>query len=158
MSFRKALVCASTEDGILATVDHRIALFVVSLPLSKAMLTFPSTSSVNATLDHVVSVLSPLARSLNFTFSAFGEGCNPSSFHITLSARSRLAIEPAPITASDTEAFELIAGTCKHVFGKNTIVSPSGMYGEYRLRTSARSSELMSNGSQHGHEVVLETI
>lgn len=37
-------------------------------------------------------------------------------------------LEPAPITPGDTDAFAFIAGTIKTVFGKNTVVAPTGMF------------------------------
>ncbi|AFR92442.1 gly-X carboxypeptidase [Cryptococcus neoformans var. grubii H99] len=98
-------------EYVEATINHRIAF----------------TSSINETLKHISQLIVPLAQSLNFTISAFEPSPKKASnFHITLDAPS--GFESAPITPSDSKSFELMAGTCKHVFGKDTIVSPSGMF------------------------------
>jgi len=89
-----------------------------------------STSSANETLEHILSVLTPVIKSLNFSVSAFDDSPKSSPFHITLS-KSGKGFEPAPITSGDSESFELMAGTCKHVFGEDTIVTPTGMYGQF---------------------------
>ncbi|OWZ36180.1 vacuolar protein [Cryptococcus neoformans c8] len=93
-----------------ATINHRIAF----------------TSSINETLQHIVDLIVPVAQSLNFTISPFDGSPKTSDFHISLEAP--YSLEPAPITPSDSKSFELMAGTTKHVFGKETIVSPSGMF------------------------------
>ncbi|WVO16200.1 hypothetical protein L204_103871 [Cryptococcus depauperatus] len=98
-------------EYVEATVNHRVAF----------------TSSVNETLSHITNIVIPLAKSLNFTISAFETIPKIiSDFHITLETVS--GFEPAPITSSNSESFDLMAGTCKHVFGKRVIVSPSGMF------------------------------
>ncbi|ODN82117.1 hypothetical protein L202_02424 [Cryptococcus amylolentus CBS 6039] len=98
-------------EFVQATVNHRIAF----------------TSTVNETLQHYLDIVVPLAESLNFTISAFGDSSQKaSSSHITLDAPG--GFESAPITSADSKSFELMAGTCKHVFGKDTIVAPSGMF------------------------------
>ncbi|KAK4685216.1 Gly-Xaa carboxypeptidase, partial [Tremellales sp. Uapishka_1] len=86
------------------------------------------TSSVNATKEHVIAVLAPVASAFNFTFSAFDTSSAESVRHVSLFVQGESALEPAPITSSDTESFQLLAGTCKAVFGKDTIVSPTGMF------------------------------
>lgn len=96
----------------VATINHRIAF----------------TSSINETLQHIVDLVLPVAQSLNFTISPFDGSPKASDFHISLEAP--YSLEPAPITPSDSKSFELMAGTTKHVFGKETIVSPSGMFGQ----------------------------
>ena len=96
-----------------------------------------STSSIKATISHIESIISPLAESLNFTLSAFDESPRASNSHITLStSAAHRGLEPAPITSGHTKSFELMAGTCKHVFGKDTIVTPTGMYGKAKARAN----------------------
>ncbi|WVQ72429.1 hypothetical protein IAR50_001981 [Cryptococcus sp. DSM 104548] len=99
-------------EFVQATVNHRIAF----------------TSTVNDTLQHYLDIIPPLAESLNFTISAFGQSPNKkrSGSHITLEAPG--GFESAPITSAEGKSFELMAGTCKHVFGNDTIVAPSGMF------------------------------
>jgi Gly-Xaa carboxypeptidase len=99
-------------------------MMVLSLP--------SSTSSVNETIQHVIDVLTPLVNSLNFTLSAFDNAPKRSNSHVTLSILNGISLEPAPITPTDSKAFELVAGTCKTVFGEKTIVAPTGMYGTSR--------------------------
>lgn len=91
-----------------------------------------STSSVNATIKHMNDILIPLAKKLDFTISSFDAPMhtNKSAHHISLSVSGERSLEPAPITSGNTKAFELMAGTAKHIFGEKTIVAPSGMYGE----------------------------
>ena len=94
-----------------------------------AVLTF-STSNVNATLEHYRKIVTPLAKSLNFTLSFFGEEPeHKSPFHIELDTGG-FELEAAPITPSDSSSFRLIAGTNKAVFGDDTVNAPTGMFGE----------------------------
>ncbi|WVQ80773.1 hypothetical protein IAT38_002878 [Cryptococcus sp. DSM 104549] len=99
-------------EYVEATVNHRIAF----------------SSSVNETLQHTVDLLVPLAKSLGFTISPFDGSKKASNSHITLETPGLYGLEPAPITPAKSDSFELIAGTCKHVFGEKTVVSPSGMF------------------------------
>ncbi|KAM0791887.1 hypothetical protein ACM66B_004142 [Microbotryomycetes sp. NB124-2] len=100
------------------------------------------SSSVNETLSHIKQVLSPVVKKeFNMTFSAFetphiddgdlsktetggdqvfGQG------KVTLVVVGDSALEPAPLTPAQGQAFELMSGTIKHVF-KGAIVAPSGM-------------------------------
>ena len=89
-----------------------------------------STSSVAETKSHVSKVVSSIAKSLNFTLSAFeSEPKKTSPSHITLAVDPRRGpLEPAPITSGTTNIWKLVAGTCKSVFGPETIVSPTGMF------------------------------
>lgn len=87
----------------------------------------------------MTDLLIPLAKKLDFTISPF-ENRNKSSHHITLSTPGEFSLEPAPITSADTKAFALMAGTAKHVFGEETIVAPSGMYGMYPASRKCSSS------------------
>ncbi|RSH87337.1 hypothetical protein EHS25_003246 [Saitozyma podzolica] len=106
-------------EVVKATVNHRIAF----------------TSSINETLEYVSDRLVPLAKKLNFTISPFTADAPKSPSHITLEVSRNVGLEPAPITPDDAKAFELMAGTAKHVFGKDTIVAPSGMFANTDTRS-----------------------
>jgi len=102
------------------------------------------TSSVAETVGHVVDVVRPLAASLNLTFdypgaslspppalrsSAAGPGERVDVVRLTVGTPSEMGLEPAPLTATEGAAFELVAGTTRHVF-PDCIVAPSAMIGE----------------------------
>ena len=84
-------------------------------------------SSVNATLSHAAKVLAPVVSSFNLTLDAFGT--NPEVQERVVRLTSLDAVEPAPISPTEGPAWELIAGTGRHVFD-NAIVGPSGMIGK----------------------------
>ena len=102
------------------------------------MILHHSTSSVDQTLSHLVSVLTPVAKSLNFTLSALDGSAKSSPSHITMYVTNTSPLEPAPITPAEDPSFALMAGTCKHIFGEDTIVAPTGMFG--------KSTGLLSSG------------
>lgn len=97
-------------------------------------------SSVNETVEHVVAVLEPLVRSLNLTLELVGHGDdgNPVNttassavvdvVRLTVGSPSEMGLEPAPLTPTRGKAFELVAGTTRHVFPE-AIVAPSAMIG-----------------------------
>lgn len=87
-----------------------------------------STSTVDETLNHIVTALAPLAHQLNYTVSFFDIPSHNSSKHITVSKHSA-GFNPAPITSGDSKSFELLAGTGKAAFGNELVVSPTGMFG-----------------------------
>jgi hypothetical protein len=87
-----------------------------------------STSTLEETLNRLVTTLSPLAHQLNYTISFFDIPSHNSSKHISVYQKSA-GFEPAPITSGDSESFKLLAGTGKAAFGKELIVAPTGMYG-----------------------------
>jgi len=86
-----------------------------------------STSSVAETQAHVAGVLIPVAKKLGFTISPFDNSPKTSDHHIFLLHDEGL--EPAPITSAKTASYELMGGTCKTVFGPETVISPTGMFG-----------------------------
>lgn len=98
-----------------------------------------STSSVAETKERLVSLVKPLARKMDFTFSAFDSHADSSSrhnntksaYHISISQRSIEGLEPAPITSSSGKSFGFMASTSKAVFGDEVIVVPTGMYGTF---------------------------
>lgn len=109
-----------------ASVNHRIAF----------------TSSVEATKQHYVDTLVKLAKQNGFRVHIFdntyltedGDEVNTLAKpgrHLNISvigSERANGLEPAPITPGDSKAFAFIAGTLKTVFGKETVVAPTGMF------------------------------
>ncbi|EKD00300.1 vacuole protein [Trichosporon asahii var. asahii CBS 8904] len=97
-------------------VNHRIAF----------------TSSVHETKKHYKDVVVPVAKKLGFSISYFGEEPEErKAQHLTISVVGNEHIdglEPAPITPADSSAFGFIGGTIKTVFGKHTVIAPTGMF------------------------------
>lgn len=97
-------------------VNHRIAF----------------TSSVEETKKHYKEVVVPVAKKLGFSISYFGEEPKErNAKHLTIAVVGNEHIdglEPAPITPADSSAFAFIGGTIKTVFGKHTVVAPTGMF------------------------------
>ncbi|ORX36637.1 hypothetical protein BD324DRAFT_681411 [Kockovaella imperatae] len=86
------------------------------------------TSSVDETLEHLVEIIKPVVDSLNYTFSPFDNSRKSSIRHVSLELDGRGRLEPAPITSAEDPSFELMGGTTKAVFGKDTLITPTGMY------------------------------
>ncbi|GAA5853659.1 hypothetical protein JCM8547_007400 [Rhodosporidiobolus lusitaniae] len=84
------------------------------------------TSSVNATLTRISSILSPVVHSLNYTFSSFGSHPDATRNVVRLSILGDSPIEPAPISPSEGPAWELMAGTARHVW-PGVVAASSGM-------------------------------
>ncbi|CAK9786136.1 putative Gly-X carboxypeptidase [Cutaneotrichosporon oleaginosum] len=103
-------------EKVEATVNHRISF----------------VSSVNATLQHYVDLLTPLADTYGFSSTIFGaDHGKKGSKHLTaeiVGNEHKHGLEPAPITPGDSDAFAFIAGTVKAVFGEKTVVAPTGMF------------------------------
>ncbi|GHJ89068.1 hypothetical protein NliqN6_5470 [Naganishia liquefaciens] len=105
-----------------ATINHRIAF----------------TSSIEETKQHASRLLGPLAHKLGFDYIAFNETASglvagtTNGKRVTLDvvrgAKGTAGLEPAPITPSDSESFELIGSTIKQVFGDDVVVAPSAMF------------------------------
>lgn len=98
-----------------ATINHRIAF----------------TSSVAETQEHVVKILKRITHDLDIDFTAFNQSYPAKHSHnrkVTLEIGGERGLEPAPITPSEGDVFELIGGTVREVFGKDVVVAPSGMY------------------------------
>ncbi|GAA6016815.1 hypothetical protein JCM10207_003261 [Rhodosporidiobolus poonsookiae] len=83
-------------------------------------------SSVNVTLQHISSVLEPVVRSLNLTFDAYGSASHADNNVVRLSVVGKSEIEPAPITPTEGPAWDLTAGTARHVWPESIAV-PTGM-------------------------------
>lgn len=77
-------------------------------------------------------MLVPAAHKLGFSVSFFGEEPKErKSQHLTIAVvgnEHKNGLEPAPITPADSAAFALIGGTIKTVFGKHTVIAPTGMF------------------------------
>ncbi len=84
-------------------------------------------SSVAAEFGRIQAILAPVVASLNLTFDVNGSHASTPNFVVRLSSPEGSHIEPAPLTPTKGGAFDLMAGTAKHVFGKETVVAPSGM-------------------------------
>ncbi|KAK4688939.1 Gly-Xaa carboxypeptidase, partial [Tremellales sp. Uapishka_1] len=76
-------------------------------------------------LDSLIKLLRPVVESMNMTFSALGSHPDLDTNVVKLDVFGRI-LEPAPITPDNGPAFELMAGTIKHLF-PGTVVAPSGM-------------------------------
>ncbi|CEQ42341.1 SPOSA6832_04155 [Sporobolomyces salmonicolor] len=83
-------------------------------------------SSVNATLSRIASVLSPVISSLNLTFDAYGTHPDIENNVVRLSVVEGSEIEPAPLTPTEGEAWDLMAGTTRGIW-EGAVVAPSGM-------------------------------
>lgn len=88
------------------------------------------TSSVAETFDRVVGILRPVVEGLNLTMAVPGQTTDASVDVVRLSNGhgGNFGLEPAPLTPTKGRAFELIAGTTRHVF-PDSIVAPSAMIG-----------------------------
>ncbi|GAA5860767.1 hypothetical protein JCM1840_001956 [Sporobolomyces johnsonii] len=83
-------------------------------------------SSVNATLSRIASVLSPVVSSLNLTFDAYGTHPDVENNVVRLSVVEGSEIEPAPLTPTEGDAWDLMAGTTRGIW-EGAVVAPSGM-------------------------------
>jgi Gly-Xaa carboxypeptidase len=113
-------------ETVEATVNHRIAF----------------TSNVNTTLQHYVDLLLPVTKKLGLTSTFFDDKHGKSERHVSFSIvtnERKHGLEPAPITPSDSHAFAFIGGAIRSVFGKDTVITPTGMFGESRKSVKLRS-------------------
>jgi len=85
-------------------------------------------SSVNETLEHISSILAPVVAGLNLTFSSYGSHDKADNNVVRLSVVESSAIEPAPLTPTAGDAWDLMAGTTRHIW-EGAVVAPSGMVG-----------------------------
>ncbi|THH01774.1 hypothetical protein EW145_g6858 [Phellinidium pouzarii] len=84
-----------------AVVNHRIA----------------TQSSVAAIKEHDTKLLAKLAKSFNLTYNAFGLNLhNGRSGTLTLSDAFDTALDPAPITPTDSAAYKLLSGTIRATY------------------------------------------
>ncbi|GAA5996034.1 Gly-Xaa carboxypeptidase [Rhodotorula paludigena] len=83
-------------------------------------------SSVNATLERINSVVEPVVKSLGLNFSSYGSHADIGNNVVRLSVIEGSGIEPAPLTPTEGPAWDLMAGTTRHIW-KDAVVTPSGM-------------------------------
>lgn len=109
-----------------STCTSYLSLFVLSAQLARSFDDFlRSLSSVDETVAHVVDLLTPLVKKLNLTFDVAGSHANTTVDVVRLHIEgTEHGLEPAPITPTEGAAFELVAGTTRHVFPES-IVTPS---------------------------------
>ncbi|KAL7410316.1 hypothetical protein BDY24DRAFT_400131 [Mrakia frigida] len=85
-------------------------------------------SSVAETIDHITDIITPITNRLNLTFSL--DNNPPVSSDainvVRLDFGGNPGLEPAPITRTEGPAWELMAGTTRHVFD-GSVVAPSAM-------------------------------
>ncbi|KAH9917550.1 uncharacterized protein B0H18DRAFT_1034167 [Fomitopsis serialis] len=97
-----------------AVVNHRVAV----------------DSSVAALKNHTIAVLRPVAESLNLTVDPFPEDdasladehrgvprLGPSAGRVVLSDAFDTALEPAPVSPTDSEQWRILAGTIRAAWG-----------------------------------------
>lgn len=85
---------------------------------------------MGALKNHTIAVLGPVADSLNLSFSPFpadavteSSGADPaagrhrSAGHVTLSDAWGTALEPAPVSPTDSEQWRVLAGTIRAAWG-----------------------------------------
>ena len=99
---------------------------------------FPSTSSVAETKAKVTETLLQIAHKYNLEYVAFNQtqkACKHRKHKGPYSGKMRLEVgnenpaglEPAPITPSDGESFQLMGATIKKIFGDDVVVAPSAV-------------------------------
>lgn len=66
---------------------------------------------------------------LNLTFDAYGSHADVKNNVVHLSVVEDSEIEPAPLTPTEGSAWDLIAGTTRHLW-QDAIATPTGMMGE----------------------------
>ncbi len=97
------------------------------------------SSSVEETKAHINNIIEPLAKQWGFSYNAFNQSifsAKDASRRVKLEIQGNgrdgpEGLEPAPITPAKGDAFDLMAGTIKGVFGEETVVAPSGMHGGF---------------------------
>lgn len=85
-------------------------------------------SSVNATLERLITVLRPTVDSFNLTFDVLGSHANIDNNVVRFNVLPTTAHEPAPLTPATGPAWKLMAGTTRHIW-EGAVVTPSGMIG-----------------------------
>lgn len=109
--FRGGVKVNALPEKVEATVNYRIDFL----------------ESVASNFARIESILAPVVASLNLTFDVNGSHPDAHNLVVRLSSPAGSHIEPAPLTPARGPAFELMAGTARHVFGRETVVAPSGM-------------------------------
>lgn len=97
-----------------------------------------STSSVAETKARVTETLLSVAHSYDLEFVAFnqtqkackhrkGKGPYRGKMRLEVGNENPAGLEPAPITPSDGESFQLMGATIKKIFGDDVVVAPSAV-------------------------------
>jgi Gly-Xaa carboxypeptidase len=121
---RKLITVNALPESVYALVNHRIAM----------------ESSVKEVQSHLISLLTPLIKSLPATFIAFNQKLsspstfsNPQNTTVILSTTPD-TLDPAPVSPVDTYAWSVLAATVKDVFGQDVVLAPSLMTGNTDTR------------------------
>lgn len=84
---------------------------------------------MTALKEHASAVLGPIAASLGLTFSAFGNtedaSSDSSAGHVRLSDAWGTALEPAPVSPTDSAQWRVLAGTIRAAGGPPAAGHPS---------------------------------
>ncbi|KAI5475840.1 Gly-Xaa carboxypeptidase [Pseudohyphozyma bogoriensis] len=83
-------------------------------------------STVADHFANVASILAPVVKSLNLTFSVDGSHEDVTNSVVRLDYVGESSIEPAPITPTEGPAWDLMGGTVKAIW-EDAVVAPSGM-------------------------------
>lgn len=135
-------------EKVFAVVNHRIAVE-------------SSTSDIKNSLRSVISseILPNFSLSLDAWGDITGNTSSSSVGRITLSDFDT-ALEPAPVSPGDTDAYKIFTGTIKQVFGNHVIVAPSLMTGNTDTKfywgltkNIYRFSPVRDNGRANPHTV-----
>lgn len=92
------------------------------------------SSSVEATMSRIRSVLEPVVQRLNLTFDAYGSHVDVKNNVVHLSIVEDSEIEPAPQTPTEGAVWDMVAGTTRHIWN-DAIAAPTGMMGELLTQT-----------------------
>lgn len=77
-------------------------------------------SSVEATQERDADLLAGLAETFNLTYNAFGKNIRAgSSGSLTLTDAWGTALEPAPVSPTDSKAYKLLSGTIKATYSSH---------------------------------------
>lgn len=119
--FKGGVKINALPEEVYAVVNHRIS----------------TDSSVRALQDSITAFLQPVAAQYNLSLNSFGQDVYSSPTraasiaNVTLSVAYNSALEPAPVTPTDTEAWRLLSGTIRaayedvHGSAKDVVVTPS---------------------------------
>lgn len=90
-------------------------MFTVSC--SYGLLLTRYASSVGAVKDRDEQLLASLADTFNLTYNAFGKSIRAgSSGSLTLTDAWGTALEPAPVSPTDSDAYKLLSGTIQSTY------------------------------------------
>lgn len=118
--------------------DRKVRL--IRFTASCTLITIQLSSSLDALKSRDIELLKPLATKFNLSYSAFGVNLSdkdtPAYGSLTLSEAFHAGLEPAPITPTDGETYQLFSGTIKATYnarrsleGDNIAIAPSIMSG-----------------------------